>query len=380
MAIRESDENKLTLSGIYQYIITKFPFFEKNKRGWQNSIRHNLSLNECFVKVPREGDGERKGNFWTLDPAFADMFDKGNYRRRRRVKRPFRTSPISCGPGTTHLNYSDAYLYQNTKYLQTQPYLNYPDAYVHQNPKYLPAHFVNNAWTLSEPRPLQSTASSIYQQPQCPNGNVSPAPLNGFPNSPVNSHTNHLHPGYGGYPRHANVWVPHNGSHYPGITQTFSASGGQTPPVSSDQPAARQELFPHRELSVSHYSDPTRSHTDCRDVTPEQDAFLETTLHSNKTGEKTDQDQQRDPGAGGMNREEAPGKSPEEMYVQQKVRVLLMLKKMGSNLTQSEEAFLRSYAGVVHSQMSQLPQHPIDQGAEDVVMAFSRSETEDRRQ
>lgn len=85
-------------------------------------------------------------------------------------------------------------------------------------------------------------------------------------------------------------------------------------------------------------------------------------------------------GAGGMNREEAPGKSPEEMYIQQKVRVLLMLKKMGSNLTPNEEAFLRNYAGVVHSQMSQLPQHPIDQGAEDVVMAFSRSETEDRRQ
>lgn len=38
-------------------------------------------------------------------------------------------------------------------------------------------------------------------------------------------------------------------------------------------------------------------------------------------------------GAGGMNREEAPGKSPEEMYIQQKVRVLLMLKKMGSNVS-----------------------------------------------
>ncbi|XP_029292214.1 beta-catenin-interacting protein 1 [Cottoperca gobio] len=81
-----------------------------------------------------------------------------------------------------------------------------------------------------------------------------------------------------------------------------------------------------------------------------------------------------------MNHEEAPGKSPEDMYIQQKVRVLLMLKKMGSNLTPSEEAFLRNYAGVVHSQMSQLPQHNIDQGAEDVVMAFSRSEAEDRRQ
>ncbi|XP_073089263.1 beta-catenin-interacting protein 1 isoform X2 [Manis javanica] len=80
----------------------------------------------------------------------------------------------------------------------------------------------------------------------------------------------------------------------------------------------------------------------------------------------------------GMNREGAPGKSPEEMYIQQKVRVLLMLRKMGSNLTASEEEFLRTYAGVASSQLSQLPQHSMDQ--EDVVMAFSRSETEDRRQ
>uniref|UniRef100_A0A8D2GLS1 Beta-catenin-interacting protein 1 n=1 Tax=Urocitellus parryii TaxID=9999 RepID=A0A8D2GLS1_UROPR len=63
-----------------------------------------------------------------------------------------------------------------------------------------------------------------------------------------------------------------------------------------------------------------------------------------------------------MNREGAPGKSPEEMYIQQKVRVLLMLRKMGSNLTASEEEFLRTYAGVVSSQLSQLPQHSIDQG------------------
>uniref|UniRef100_A0A8C5RQN7 Beta-catenin-interacting protein 1 n=1 Tax=Laticauda laticaudata TaxID=8630 RepID=A0A8C5RQN7_LATLA len=62
-----------------------------------------------------------------------------------------------------------------------------------------------------------------------------------------------------------------------------------------------------------------------------------------------------------MNREAVPGKSPEEMYIQQKVRVLLMLRKMGSNLTSSEEEFLRTYAGVVNSQLSQLPQHSIDQ-------------------
>ncbi|KAI5646992.1 forkhead domain-containing protein [Phthorimaea operculella] len=95
MAIQNSETKRATLSEIYSYITKEFPFFEKNKKGWQNSIRHNLSLNECFIKVPREGGGERKGNYWTLDPQCGDMFENGNFRRRRRMKRPFRNTPYS---------------------------------------------------------------------------------------------------------------------------------------------------------------------------------------------------------------------------------------------------------------------------------------------
>ncbi|XP_045882394.1 forkhead box protein I2 [Meles meles] len=84
MAIQSAPLRKLTLSQIYQYVAGNFPFYKRSKAGWQNSIRHNLSLNDCFKKVPREEDDPGKGNYWTLDPNCEKMFDNGNFRRKRR--------------------------------------------------------------------------------------------------------------------------------------------------------------------------------------------------------------------------------------------------------------------------------------------------------
>jgi hypothetical protein len=75
-AILSSDEEMLTLANIYDYIKVRYAFFRNTSSGWQNSIRHNLSLNKSFEKVARRTDEPGKGMKWKIADSEKDEFVK----------------------------------------------------------------------------------------------------------------------------------------------------------------------------------------------------------------------------------------------------------------------------------------------------------------
>ncbi|XP_064648375.1 forkhead box protein C1-like [Lineus longissimus] len=85
MAILSVRDNKLVLSDIYQWILDNYAYFRTRGPGWRNSIRHNLSLNDCFIKSGRSANG--KGHYWAIHPANVEDFKKGDFRRRRAQRR-----------------------------------------------------------------------------------------------------------------------------------------------------------------------------------------------------------------------------------------------------------------------------------------------------
>ena len=95
LAIQSSPEQKMLLSEIYTWSQENIAYFRLHDKSWRNSIRHNLSLNECFVKARRCDSG--KGHYWTIHPACLYTFQCGDFRRRnaRSLVKKYEQNPQS---------------------------------------------------------------------------------------------------------------------------------------------------------------------------------------------------------------------------------------------------------------------------------------------
>lgn len=80
-SILSTNVKMMQLHEIYHIMEKKYQYFAKNiNKSWRNSVRHNLSLNECFVKAGRGSNG--KGNYWKIHPLCEKEFIRGNFRRK----------------------------------------------------------------------------------------------------------------------------------------------------------------------------------------------------------------------------------------------------------------------------------------------------------
>ncbi|CAI5758355.1 unnamed protein product [Candida verbasci] len=73
-AILSNPQGVMSLSDIYSWIANHYAYYKYSKSGWQNSIRHNLSLNKAFEKVPRKPNEPGKGMKWQIADSYKEDF------------------------------------------------------------------------------------------------------------------------------------------------------------------------------------------------------------------------------------------------------------------------------------------------------------------
>ena len=73
----------ILIFNIYQWIQEQFLYYKNQiNLGWKNSIRHNLSLNKCFMKVARSRHDPGKGCYWAINHRY--NHDKTPFEKRKK--------------------------------------------------------------------------------------------------------------------------------------------------------------------------------------------------------------------------------------------------------------------------------------------------------
>lgn len=86
-AILSSPRTQRTLSEIYSFIQHNYPEFTENRVRWKNTVRHNLSLHECFQRG--QVAYEKGGCYWQIHPRFLADFIRGDFSKRKIPQPPY---------------------------------------------------------------------------------------------------------------------------------------------------------------------------------------------------------------------------------------------------------------------------------------------------
>lgn len=103
-ALLTGQDRMLTLNEIYIAINKKHPYYSLDAasgRNWQNAIRHNLTLNKAFIKVPRPAT-EGRGAYWKLENGAESQIFRRMARNYNRPKISARHNIYFCD--TTDIN------------------------------------------------------------------------------------------------------------------------------------------------------------------------------------------------------------------------------------------------------------------------------------
>ena len=127
MSILSHPDKRLILSQIYLWISETFRYYRREDVGWQNSIRHNLSLNKAFIKGEKSRDG--KGHFWCIEEGCEDQFLKSRSSKKHsyqeimdHIQSSIKSRPMNQLPSLPNADHASRQTLQDDSPVLEPPY------------------------------------------------------------------------------------------------------------------------------------------------------------------------------------------------------------------------------------------------------------------